>query len=148
MTEKENLNAISTEEKNLFAQTESVEDDVQVASVQEDDFVAKAEVVAEEPTPVMSDDDDVRVIGYGDIDLFDGRSVVVEELGIDGQHVAVIDVDKEWVGGNDVSDVYQSPHADGSDVIDLDTGVAISFHNNPTAMDDTVADVDMSMIPV
>lgn len=147
MTEKENLNAISTEEKNLFAQTESVEDDVQVASVQEDDFVAKAEVVAEEPTPVMSDDDDVRVIGYGDIDLFEGRSVIVEELGINGQHVAVIDVDKDGVGDYAMSDLNQNPHADENDVIDLQTGVAISFSNDQTAMDDAVADVDLNMIP-
>jgi len=148
MTEKENWNPISTEESNLLTRTESVEGDVQVASVQEEDYLAEAEVIAEEPAMVMPDDDDVRVIGYGDMDLVDGRSVVVEELGVNGLHVAVIDVDKEWVDGDDVSDVHQSPHADGSDVIDLDTGVAISFHNDPTAMDDTVADVDMSMIPV
>ena len=148
MTEKENWNPISTEESNLLTRTESVEGDVQVASVQEEDYLAEAEVIAEEPAMVMPDDDDVRVIGYGDMDLVDGRSVVVEELGVNGLHVAVIDVDKEWVDGDDVSDVHQSPLADGSDVIDLDTGVAISFHNDPTAMDDTVADVDMSMIPV
>ena len=148
MTEKENWNPISTEESNLLTRTESVEGDVQVASVQEEDYLAEAEVIAEEPAMVMPDDDDVRVIGYGDMDLVDGRSVVVEELGIDGQHVAVIDVDKEGIDVHEMSDVYQSHHADGSDVIDLDTGVAISFHNDPTAMDDTVADVDMSMIPV
>ncbi len=161
----EEWNTMSTEEKNLFAQrvkpevspadidtnqiaeSESAEEDVQVASVQQEDHVATAKVVAEEPTPVESDDDDVRVIGYGDVNLADGRSVTVEELEINGQRVAVIDVDKDGVGDFAMSDLNHNHRADEGEVIDLHTGDVISFHNDQTAMDDSAADIDSNMIP-
>jgi len=166
-------NAMSTEEKNQFAQRVKPEvspadidtkqiaeteaetaaeaetatnEDVQVASVQQEDHVAQAHVVAEEASQVKSDDDDVRVIGYGDINLVDGRSVTVEELEINGQRVAIIDVDKDGVGDFAMSDLNHNNHADEGEVIDLHTGDVISFHNDQTAMDDT-ADVDLNMIP-
>ena len=160
----EEWNAMSTEEKNLFAQrvkpevspsdidtnqiaeAESASEDVQVASVQQEDHVAKAQVVAEEASQVKSDDDDVRVIGYGDVNLADGRSVTVEELDINGQRVAIIDVDKDGVGDFAMSDLNHNNHADEGEVIDLHTGDVVSFHNDQTAMDDT-ADVDLNMIP-
>ena len=160
----EEWNAMSTEEKNLFAQrvkpevsaadvdtneiekTESADEDVQVASVQQEDHVANAQVVAEEASQVKSDDDDVRVIGYGDVNLADGRSVTVEELEINGQRVAVIDVDKDGVGDFAMSDLNHNNRADEGEVIDLHTGDVISFHNDQTAMEDA-ADVDLNMIP-
>ena len=163
----EEWNAMSTEEKNLFAQRvkpevsaadidtneiakaeSTADEDVQVASVQEEDHVAKAQVVAEEASEVTSDDDDVRVIGYGDVNLADGRSVTVEELEINGQRVAVIDVDKDGVGDFAMSDLNHNNRADEGEVIDLHTGEVISFHNDQTAMEDSVADVDPTMIPV
>lgn len=169
----EEWNAMSTEEKNLFAQrvkpevspadidtnqiaeAESVEEnaqvvadeDVQVASVQEDNHAASAQVVAEEPASTLSNDDDVRVIGYGDINLVDGRSVTVEELEINGQRVAVIDVDKDGVGDFAMSDLNHNNRADEGEVIDLHTGDAISFQNDQTAMEETATDVDLGMIP-
>lgn len=160
-------NAMSTEEKNLFAQRvkpevspadidtnqiakeeSTVDEDVQVASVQQEDQVAMAQVVSEESAPAQTDDDDVRVIGYGDIDLVDGRSVTVEELEINGQRVAVIDVDKDGVGDFAMSDLNHNQRADEGEVIDLHTGDAVSFHNDQTAMDESAADVDLNMIPV
>ena len=156
----EEWNAMSTEEKNLFAQrvkpevspsdidtnqiakAESADEDVQIASVQQEDHVAKAQVVAS----AQSDDDDVRVIGFGDVNLTDGRSVTVEELEINGQRVAVIDVDKDGVGDFAMSDLNHNNRADEGEVIDLHTGDVISFHNDQTAMDDSATDVDM--IPV
>ena len=156
----EEWNAMSTEEKNLFAQrvkpevspsdidtnqiakAESADEDVQIASVQQEDHVAKAQVVAS----AQSDDDDVRVIGFGDVNLADGRSVTVEELEINGQRVAVIDVDKDGVGDFAMSDLNHNNRADEGEVIDLHTGDVISFHNDQTAMDDSATDVDM--IPV
>ena len=156
----EEWNAMSTEEKNLFAQrvkpevspsdidtnqiakAESADEDVQIASVQQEDHVAKAQVVAS----AQSDDDDVRVIGFGDVNLADGRSVTVEELEINGQRVAVIDVDKDGVGDFAMSDLNHNNRADEGEVIDLHTGDVISFHNDQTAMDNSAADVDM--IPV
>lgn len=163
----EEWNAMSTEEKNLFAQRvkpevspadidtnqiakeeSTADEDVQVASVQQEDQVAKAQVVAEESAPAVdTGDDDVRVIGYGDINLVDGRSVTVEELEINGQRVAVIDVDKDGVGDFAMSDLNHNNHADEGEVIDLHTGDAVSFHNDQTAMDDSAADVDLNMIP-
>ena len=160
----EEWNAMSTEEKNLFAQrvkpevsaadvdtneiekTESADEDVQVASVQQEVHVANAQVVAEEASQVKSDDDDVRVIGYGDVNLADGRSVTVEELEINGQRVAVIDVDKDGVGDFAMSDLNHNNRADEGEVIDLHTGDVISFHNDQAAMEDA-ADVDLNMIP-
>lgn len=168
----EEWDAMSTEEKNHFAQrvkpevspadidtkqiaeaeaqteseAESADEDVQVASVQEEDHVAKAQVVAEEATPVKSDDDDVRIIGYGDVNLVDGRSITVEELEINGQRVAIIDVDKDGVGDFAMSDLNNNHRADEGEVIDLHTGDVISFQNDQTAMDDS-ADVDLNMIP-
>lgn len=161
----EEWNAMSTEEKNQFAQrvkpevspadidtkqiaeAESASEDVQVASVQEENHVAQAQVVAEEASQVKSDDDDVRVIGYGDINLVDGRSVTVEELEINGQRVAVIDVDKDGVGDFAMSDLNHNHRADEGEVIDLHTGDVISIHNDQTAMEDSSADIDLNMIP-
>lgn len=162
----EEWNAMSTEEKNLFAQrvkpevsaadidtnqiakTESADEDVKVASVQQEEHVASARVVAEGPTQVKSDDDDVRVIGYGDVDLVDGRSVTVEELEINGQRVAIIDVDKDGVGDFAMSDLNHNNRADEGEVIDLHTGDVISLHSDQTAMDDSAADANLNMIPV
>lgn len=164
----EEWNAMSKEEKDLFAQrvkpevsaadidtneiakaesATTADDDVQVASVQEEDHAAKAQVVAEEASEVKTDDDDVRVIGYGDVNLADGRSVTVEELEINGQRVAVIDVDKDGVGDFAMSDLNHNHRADEGEVIDLHTGDVISFHNDQTAMEDSAADADLNMIP-
>lgn len=163
---KDEWNAMTTEEKNLFAQrvkpevspadidtneivkAESVDEDVQVASVQQEDYEAKAQVVAETPASTNSDDDDVRVIGYGDINLVDGRSVTVEELEINGQRVAVIDVDKDGVGDFAMSDLNHNHHADEGEVIDLHTGDVISLNGDQTAMDESAADTNLDMIPV
>lgn len=161
----EEWNAMSKEEKNLFAQRvkpevspadidtnqitkqeSAADEDVQVASVQQEDPVAKAQVVADEAGEVQSDDD-VRVIGFGDVNLADGRSVTVEELEINGQRVAVIDVDKDGVGDFAMSDLNHNQRADEGEVIDLHTGDVISFQNDQTSMDDSAADVDLNMIP-
>lgn len=163
----EEWNAMSTEEKNLFAQRvkpevsaadidtneiakaeSTADEDVQVASVQGEGQVAQAQVVAEESSNVQSDDDDVRVIGFGDVNLADGRSVTVEELEINGQRVAIIDVDKDGVGDFAMSDLNNNQRADEGEVIDLHTGDVISLHGDQTAMDDSVADVDLNMMPV
>lgn len=163
---KDEWNAMTTEEKNLFAQrvkpevspadidtneivkAESVDEDVQVASVQQEDYEAKAQVVAETPASTNGDDDDVRVIGYGDINLVDGRSVTVEELEINGQRVAVIDVDKDGVGDFAMSDLNHNHHADEGEVIDLHTGDVISLNGDQTAMEESAADTNLDMIPV
>lgn len=197
----EEWNAMSTEEKNLFAQrvkpeispadidtneiakTESELADDNVQEVQDQE---KIDVIEEEPqetvvavnveeseltdegvqvvvdpeesdsieeetqtseTVTNTDDDDVRVIGYGDIDVADNRSISVEELEINGQRVAIIDVDKDGVGDFAMSDLNHNQLADEGEVIDLHTGDVISFHNDQTAMEDMAVDADSNIIP-
>ncbi len=160
----EEWNAMSTEEKNHFAQrvkpevspadidtkqmaeASTADEDVRVAPNQKEiDLDDKARATA---TVRKTDDDDVRVIGYGDVNLADGRSITVEELEINGQRVAVIDVDKDGVGDFAMSDLNHNNRADEGEVIDLHTGEAISFSNDQTSIDETGADADLNMISV
>lgn len=160
----EEWNAMSTEEKNHFAQrvkpevspadidtkqmaeASTADEDVRVAPNQKEiDLDDKARATA---TVGKTDDDDVRVIGYGDVNLADGRSITVEELEINGQRVAVIDVDKDGVGDFAMSDLNHNNRADEGEVIDLHTGEAISFSNDQTSIDETGADADLNMISV
>ena len=160
----EEWNAMSTEEKNHFAQrvkpeispadidtkqmteASTTDDDVRVAPNQKEiDLEDKARATA---TVGNTDDDDVRIIGYGDVNLADGRSVTVEELEISGQRVAIIDVDKDGVGDFAMSDLNHNNRADEGEVIDLHTGEALSFSNDQTSIDETGADADLNMIPV
>lgn len=163
-------NAKTAEEKDLVAQqvqemaktadngNNDLAENVQVSEVQHDtedvriseDFssedVAVAAVVEEEQkSEPETDDDDVRVIGYGDVDLANGNSVTVEELEINGQRVAIIDVDQDGVGDIAMSDVNHNNRADEGEVIDLHTGDAISF-GDQASMDDV--DMPIDMMPV
>ena len=159
----EEWNAMSTQEKNQFAQrvkpeispadidtkqiadASPTDDDVRVAPNQKEiDLEEKARATARVGT---TDDDDVRVIGYGDVNLADGRSVTVEELEINGQRVAVIDVDKDGVGDFAMSDLNHNNRPDEGEVIDLHTGETISFSNDHTSIGETGADADLNMIP-
>jgi hypothetical protein len=128
---------------------EDAENDVEVQMVEED--VAAVSIEVEEDTvhdePLQdADDDDVRVIGYGDVDLANGRSVTVEELEINGQRVAVIDIDQDGVGDIAMSDLNKNNQADEGEVIDLHTGNTISFENQ-TSMDDTDSDALINIMP-
>ena len=136
---QETASTINTEE------SESVDEDVKVES--DKDESETMEENAQAADTVTNNDDDVRVLGYGDIDLDDGRSFTVEELDINGQRVAIIDVDKDGVGDFAMSDLNHNQRADEGEVIDLHTGDVISFHNDQMAMDDSANDVDPNMIP-
>ena len=87
-------------------------------------------------------DDDVRVIGYGDIDLANGRAVTVEELEINGQRVAVIDVDQDGVGDIAMSDLNHNNKADDGEIVDLHTGDVLTFDHSNTSVEDI--DVDLT----
>ena len=137
---QETVVAANTEE------SESVDEDVQMESDKEE-LDAVEENSQATATVNSTDDDDVRVIGYGDIDMADGRFITVEELEINGQRVAVIDVDKDGVGDFAMSDLNHNQRADEGEVIDLHTGDVISFQNNQTAMDDSSSDVDLDINP-
>lgn len=110
-----------------------VEEDVAVTAVNMDEQQSE--------TPV-SEDDDVRIIGYGDIDLANGNSVTVEELMINGQRVAVIDLDKDGVGDIAMSDLNHNNRADEGEIIDLHTGDVLSF-DNQTAFEDIDTPIDI-----
>ena len=106
--------------------------------------MASAEVIEEALTD--TGDDDVRVIGYGDIDLANGNSVTVEELEINGQRVAVIDVDKDGVGDIAMSDLNHNQHADDGEIIDLHTGDVLAFDHQTSGIDDN--DLDSFISPL
>lgn len=100
-------------------------------------------------------DDDVRVVGSGHVQLPDGHFVAVEELDVNGQRVAVIDVDNDGVGDIAMSDLNHNQLADEGEIIDLHTGETLSFTNSveddmlyaSDASDATdVADIDATTV--
>ena len=104
---------------------------------------------------VESKDDDVRVVGSGHVQLPDGHFVAVEELDVNGQRVAVIDVDNDGVGDIAMSDLNHNQLADEGEIIDLHTGETLSFTNSveddmlyaSDASDATdVADIDATTV--
>lgn len=127
------------------AQIEETEEDVDVQLEDTTEDVALASVEVEEDQQ-SAEDDDVRVIGYGDVDLENGRSVNVEELEINGQRVAIIDVDKDGVGDIAMSDLNNNNQADEGEIVDLHTGEAISFESQ-TTIDDSDADALINVMP-
>ena len=137
---QETVVAVNVEESELTDEGVQV-----VVDPEESDSIEKETQTSE--TVTNTDDDDVRVIGYGDIDLADNRSISVEELEINGQRVAIIDVDKDGVGDYAMSDLNHNQHADEGEVIDLHTGDVISFQNDQTAMEDMTSDADSNIIP-
>ena len=137
---QETVVAVNVEESELTDEGVQV-----VVDPEESDSIEKETQTSE--TVTNTDDDDVRVIGYGDIDLADNRSISVEELEINGQRVAIIDVDKDGVGDFAMSDLNHNQLADEGEVIDLHTGDVISFHNDQTAMEDMAVDADSNIIP-
>lgn len=120
-------------------------EDVRISEDFASEDVAVAAVVEEEQKlEPESDDDDVRIVGYGDVDLANGNSVTVEELMINGQRVAIIDVDKDGVGDIAMSDINHNNRADEGEIIDLHTGDVLSF-GDQASMED--ADIPVDILP-
>lgn len=128
--EEDNTNELS------YTAADAEEEVVSVKVVEEKEETAFAETAKD-------DEDDVRIIGYGDMDLADGSSVTVEELEINGQRVAVIDVDKDGVGDFAMSDLNHNNRPDEGEVIDLHTGDVIGFDDNQTTADDVDSVIDI-----
>lgn len=105
---------------------EETDSDVKVALDENTDVTAS---VASEQT-VESEDDDVRVLGYGEVTLDNGHNVTVEELDINGRRVAVVDVDQDGEADLAMSDLNHNQQMDEGEVIDLHTGEAVSFTND------------------
>ena len=119
-----------------------------------EDLTTEADVrVAEENTPqpemtaasdqtVQSDDDDVRVVGFGEVQLQNGRNVTVQELDYNGQRVAVIDLDQDGTADIAMSDLNHNRQMDEGEVIDLHTGEALSFTNDDDALNQMTENFD------
>lgn len=109
-----------------------------VKVVMDNDTDATASSVGEQT--VESNDDDVRVLGYGEVTLQNGQNVTVQELEINGRRVAVVDVDQDGEADYAMSDLNQNQRMDEGEVIDLHTGETVSFTNENS--DDVVMTSD------
>lgn len=75
-------------------------------------------------------EDDVRILGYGDVQLANGEIVTVEDIELNRQRVRIIDLDHDGVGDVAMSDLNNNQQADDGEVIDLHTGETLSFTND------------------
>lgn len=155
---------LSSDDKNLFAEqvkpeisasevdttqlAESTsEDDVQIAAVQDHDIdesqneVGEAQLQTTTWNEIAEENNDVRIVGFKDIEVGNGRSIAMQELDINGQRVAVIDVDKDGDPDFAMTDLNHNNQMDEGEVIDLHTGEAISFTNDDPAAE-SVPDLD------
>ncbi len=148
----EEWNAMKAEEQDQFAEQVGAEisaEDVDTSDLAEAEQIVETEddsdvsIVSNNPDntnePAVSEqaaettenaDDDVRVLGYGDVTLDNGRTVTVEELEVNGQRVAVIDVDQDGEADLAMTDLNHNQQMDEGEVIDLHTGEAVSFTND------------------
>jgi len=114
------------------------DNDVEVAGETTGDQTIGEKDSSGEPSPqktdswdnLLSEDSDVRVIGYGDVDVEGGESVYVEEVEINDRRVAVIDVDKDGEADFMMTDLNHNQQMDEGEVIDLHTGEALTFTND------------------
>ena len=147
--------AVSTEDVKV---TETADDDVRVAEASKPDHdvaVQQGQGEAERVQTsnsdaswndlVSQDDNDVRILGFKEIAVGHGHSVTMQELDINGQRVAVIDVDKDGEPDLAMTDLNHNHQMDEGEVIDLHTGEAISFTNDDYAAND-IADIDLPTI--
>ena len=155
----EEWKAMSNDDKQLFAEqvkpqvpasevdTKQVaelttDDDVQVVSHQDHDMetTTKPEDVQLHTTTwneLAQEENDVRVVGFKDIEIGNGRSAAMQELDINGQRVAVIDVDKDGDPDLAMTDLNHDNQIEEGEVIDLHTGEAISFANDDPSVEST-----------
>ena len=160
-------NAMSHAEKQQFAERVNIEipasqmKDDQLAGTETDDpdvtvidtphvslndnrvFVGTVNV---DSTPDNSDDDGVRVLGYGPVQLENGQVIDVQELDMNGQRVAIIDVDRDGEPDYALSDANQNRQLDEGEVIDLHTGEPVNFTNDnndfTSTTDEGAAEID------
>lgn len=118
------------------------EEDVLIAENSQTQQVSDDNIHATTWNDIVQEDNDVRVIGYGDIEMSDGNTVTMQELDVNGQRVAIVDVDKDGDPDFAMTDLNQNREMDEGEVIDLHTGEAVSFTNDDLAETDYSADFD------
>ena len=130
---------------NAPAQVTEADDDVQVAADQSHDTEVKSGYEENLQTvswnELAEEDNDVRVVGFRDIEIGNGRSITMQEVDINGQRVAVIDVDKDGDPDFAMTDLNHNNQMDEGEVIDLHTGEAVAFTNEDPVIDNT-PDID------
>lgn len=146
--------AMSGDEHQEFA--EQVSPEISAEDVDTSDFTeimqeptpepeteADVELVAATGQEIESGDDDVRVVGFGEITLSNGQNVTVQEMDYNGQRVAVVDVDQDGEADIAMSDLNHNNQMDEGEVIDLHTGENISFINNEDNIEVTSDNFDI-----
>ena len=78
---------------------------------------------------LTGENNDVRIIGYKDIEISNGKTVTMQGLEVNGQRVAIIDIDKDGEPDLAMSDLNHNFQMDEGEVIDLHTGEALTFTN-------------------
>ncbi len=145
----EEWNAKTAKEQDDFAEQVgaeiSAEDvDTDVSIVSNNNVNTNESAVSEQAAETTENaDDDVRVLGYGDVTLDNGRTVTVEELEVNGQRVAVIDVDQDGEADLAMTDLNNNQKMDEGEVIDLHTGEAVSFTNDNDIVEYTADTFDI-----
>jgi hypothetical protein len=118
-----------------------VGDDVQIVAEQQHNTEVnnnyEAQLQATSWNQLAQEENDVRVVGFKDIEIGKGRSITMQEVDINGQRVAVIDVDKDGDPDFAMTDLNHNYQMDEGEVIDLHTGEAVSFTNDDPAVDNT-----------
>ena len=117
-------------EMRLVSESVTIDDDVRVAYTDQTHTTSWNEL--------GQDDNDVRVVGFKDIEIGRGNSIYMQQLDINRQRVAVIDIDKDGDPDLAMTDLNHNHQMDEGEVIDLHTGEAITFAN-----DDCVADTNV-----
>ena len=84
----------------------------------------------------ITNNDDVRIIGFKDVEIGRGRSVAMQEIEVNGQRVAVIDVDKDGNPDLAMSDLNHNQEMDEGEVLDLHTGEPLAFNDDAQAPQD------------
>lgn len=127
------------EEENV--QVAEADDDVQIAADQNHDAEVNqnydAQLQATTWNELAKEENDVRVVGFNEVEIGNGRTIAMQEIDINGQRVAVIDVDKDGEPDFAMTDLNHNNQMEEGEVIDLHTGEAVSFTNDDPAVDNT-----------
>lgn len=122
-------------------------DDVRIIAGNEGDDVAartpEDENVPEAGSDTPTDDNDVRILGYGDVQLANGEIVTIEDIELNGQRVRIIDMDKDGVADLAMSDLNNNQQPDEGEVIDLHTGETLSFTNDTDDVADSFTPIEI-----